>query len=130
MRNKRDMRNKLVWLAEAVALLCALFLYSWQARAADLVCAVVKIEIRQELTLERQAFDAEMRINNGLDEMPLENVSISVTFEDENGNAVLASSDPNATDAVFFIRVDRMSGIDDTNGSDMNTYSRWPETTG
>jgi hypothetical protein len=40
---------------------------------ADTVCAQVKIEIQQELTLERQAFDAMMRISNGLDTLPIEN---------------------------------------------------------
>lgn len=44
------------------------------ALADDTVCATVKIEIKQELTLERQAFEAHMRINNGLDTMPLENI--------------------------------------------------------
>jgi hypothetical protein len=33
------------------------------AQAQETVCAKVKIEIKQELTLERQAFDAEMRIH-------------------------------------------------------------------
>ena len=46
---------------------------------ADAVCAQVKIEIQQELTLERQAFDAMMRINNGLDTLPIENVDITVS---------------------------------------------------
>ena len=36
------------------------------------VCARVKIEIQQQLTLERQAFDAHMRINNGLDQISVE----------------------------------------------------------
>lgn len=36
------------------------------AHAQESVCARVKIEIKQELTLERQAFDAEMRITNSL----------------------------------------------------------------
>ena len=35
--------------------------------AQDTVCARVKIEIKQKLTLERQAFDAEMKINNTTD---------------------------------------------------------------
>ncbi len=48
--------------------------------ADDSVCARVKIEIQQELTLERQAFDARMRINNGLSNITLENVDIDVSF--------------------------------------------------
>ncbi len=81
------------------------------------VCARVKIEIRQELTLERQAFDAHMSINNGLSHITLENVDVDVNFSDEEGNSVLASSDPDNTDAKFFIRLDSMENIDDVNGS-------------
>ncbi|MEX1348896.1 MAG: hypothetical protein AB1Z31_14285, partial [Desulfobacterales bacterium] len=40
--------------------------------AVDSVCARVKIEIKQELTLERQAFDAHLRVNNGLSHIALE----------------------------------------------------------
>jgi len=44
--------------------------------AEGAVCAVVKIEINQELTLERQAFDANMKISNELDLLPLNDVTI------------------------------------------------------
>ncbi len=87
-------------------------------RAADeSLCAVVKIEIQQELTLERQAFDAHMRINNGLPSSPLTSVDIDVIFEDADGNTVLATSDPSNTNALFYIRVDRMEGIADVDGN-------------
>ena len=85
--------------------------------AAEPVCAKVKIEIQQELTLERQAFDAMMRISNTLDTIAIENINITVNFKDENGADVLASSDPNNTTARFFIRVDSMSQISDVSGS-------------
>lgn len=39
---------------------------------AEPVCTEVKIEIKQELTLERQAFDANMKITNDLDSIPLQ----------------------------------------------------------
>jgi len=95
-----------------------LLLFPVLSHAADAsVCARVKIEIRQELTLERQAFDAHMTINNGLSHITLENVDVDVSFADEEGNSVLASSDPDNTDAIFFIRVDSMEDIDDVNGS-------------
>jgi hypothetical protein len=81
------------------------------------VCARVKIEIRQELTLERQAFDAHMGINNGLSHISLEDVKVDVSFADEQGNGVLASSDPNNTSAIFFIRLDAMENIDNVSGS-------------
>jgi hypothetical protein len=85
--------------------------------ADDSVCARVKIEIKQELTLERQAFDAHMRINNGLSHITLENVNVDVSFADEEGNSVLASSDPDNTDALFFIRLDSMDNINDVGGA-------------
>jgi len=83
----------------------------------DSVCAEVKIEIKQELTLERQAFDAHMRINNGLSGISLENVDIDVTFYNEDGEPVLASFDPDNTDALFFISIDSMENIDNVDGA-------------
>jgi hypothetical protein len=56
------------------------------AAAADSVCATVKIEIRQELTLERQAFEAKMRINNGLTGIPLTDVAVTLSFADADGD--------------------------------------------
>lgn len=86
------------------------------AIADDSVCARVKIEILQELTLERQAFDAHMRINNGLTGITLENVGIVVNFADKDGNTVLATSDPDNTSALFFIRVNSKENITDIDG--------------
>jgi len=85
---------------------CVILSMFHTASAAESICAVVKIEIRQELTLERQAFDAHMKINNGLTGLSLENVVVEVIFSDQDGNPVLASSDPDNTDAAFFIRPD------------------------
>ena len=85
--------------------------------AIDSVCARVKIEIKQELTLERQAFDAHMRIKNGLDHITLENIRVDVFFADEGGNQVTASSDPDSTNSLFFIRLDSMENIDDVSGN-------------
>lgn len=96
-------------------LLGGLLQAAW-AQDGETVCAVVKIEIRQELTLERQAFDAHMRITNGLETLTLEDINVNVTFRDEDGNAVLATSDPDDTSASFFIRIDRMDGISDVSG--------------
>ncbi len=96
-------------------LLC---LSPWKAIAADSLCAEVKLEIKQELSLERQAFDAHMRINNGLSTISLDHVGITVNFTDEDGNPVIASFDPNADPNTtrFFIRVDSMDNIDDIDG--------------
>jgi hypothetical protein len=89
-----------------------------RSQAADTSCAKVNISITQEATLERQAFEAHMRINNGLTNISLQDVNVDVMFEDENGNPVLASSDPDNTSALFFIRVetDRMNNISNVTG--------------
>lgn len=84
---------------------------------AGSLCAEVKIEIAQELTLERQAFDAHMRINNGLSHITLENIAVEVSFTNGEGGVVSASSDPNNPDALFFIRLDSTQNISAVNGS-------------
>jgi hypothetical protein len=104
-------------LLGSLILLLSLLLLPLGSQAQEAICARVKIEIQQELTLERQAFDAHMRINNGLDNLTLENVNIEVNFTDENRNPVIATSDPNNTSAKFFIRLDRMSGLTNISGS-------------
>lgn len=101
-------------------------LASLQLRAQT-ICAIVKIEIRQELSFERQAFDAKMVITNGLDIVSLENLDIDVSFEDIDGNPVLASSDPNNTNAKFFIKIDSMTGVNDVNGSGVITAGQVAE---
>ncbi|MCJ7547061.1 MAG: hypothetical protein MUP30_09625 [Deltaproteobacteria bacterium] len=96
----------------ACVILCLLIPPSY-ALAAGSVCAEVKLEISQELTLERQAFDAHMRITNGLTNISLQAVNIEVRFTDANGATVTASYDPNDTNALFFIRLDSMENIND-----------------
>ncbi|WP_020405103.1 Ig-like domain-containing protein [Hahella ganghwensis] len=82
-----------------------------KALAEESLCAVVKIEISQELTLERQAFEATMRITNSLDSFALENIKIDILFKDADGNPVVATSDPDAESASFFIKLDQHQGI-------------------
>lgn len=95
--------------------LVALLGTSSLALAQETVCARVKIEIKQELTFERQAFDAEMKIINSTDTGVIENVSVVVKVTDEAGTPVLISGDPNEIGASFFIRIsgrDNISGVD------------------
>jgi hypothetical protein len=106
------------WLRRlSIVLLAALLLSPAVLFALDTQCAKVKIEITQKLTMERQAFDAMMKINNGLTSTSLDNVSINVNFQDEAGNSIKATSDPNDTTASFFLRVDTMTGINNVSGS-------------
>lgn len=73
--------------------------------SANTQCAKVKIEIKQEITIERQAFDARLKITNG-SPVPLTGFRVRVDFVDDAGNWVWATSDPNDMGAYFFIRPD------------------------
>ena len=112
---RRERIGKISLMFLSLAAILARFILAPDAGYA--LCATVKIEIRQELTLERQAFDAHMRINNGLSDIPIENVGVTVLFFDEAGDPVLASSDPDDTNASFFIRLDRMDNIESVDGN-------------
>lgn len=92
------------WVALSIALGASLF--ASIVRAEESLCAAVKIEIAQEVSLERQGFEALMRVTNTLDTFSLENVSVTVNFQDANGNAVVATSNTAASNAAFFIRLD------------------------
>lgn len=87
------------------------------AYAQETTCARVKIEIKQELTLERQGFDAEMKISNTTDTGVIENVSIDVKVTDEFGNPVKITTDPNDLTAQFFLRISNKQNIDNTTGT-------------
>ena len=75
------------------------------------LCAEVKIQISQQLTLERQAFQATMTINNGVAGVPLTGIDVNVNFTDPNGNLVRATSDPNDLTASFYMRLQNGSSI-------------------
>lgn len=81
------------------------------------LCATVKMEIGQDMTLERQGFDAHMRIANGFEHVALTNVNIAIEFTDEDGVSVTASSNPDDTNALFFISISSMSNINDVSGN-------------
>ncbi len=95
----------------------ALCFFASGAYAQETVCAPVKIEIKQELTLERQAFDAEMRINNTTDSGLIENVSVVVKVTDKNGVPVAVTDNPNDLTAKFFIRLSGKQNISDVTGT-------------
>ena len=87
-----------------------------RARAGNM-CATVQIQIEQELTLERQAFDANMVIKNGLTTLPMRNVKVTLAVQDVDGRAVPATTDANNTNALFYVRLDTMTGISGVSGA-------------
>ena len=105
--------NYFIWWLIAFSIL---FLPSL-SHAIETVCARVKIEIKQELTLERQAFDAQMNINNTTPDGVIRNVTVEVKVTDENGTPVAVSDNPNDQNAKFFIRVSNKENISDITGN-------------
>lgn len=100
----------LVWIGLAASLLPG------TAFSSGAVCAQVKIQIKQKVNLERQAFNAAMRIENGL-EIPITNIGITLNFADANGNGVIATTDANDAAAAFFLAAPTLVGIDAIDGS-------------
>jgi Domain of unknown function DUF11/SdrD B-like domain len=100
-----------------VSLCCYVGLLPSFAAAQDAICAEVKIEIKQKVSLERQAFDAVLKINNGLPDQAIENLLVTVLFADSAGNTVIASSDPDNTTATFFIRIDKLTAVNAIDGT-------------
>ncbi|MCX4024716.1 discoidin domain-containing protein [Endozoicomonas sp. SM1973] len=80
-------------------------LLTTSSQATESLCAVVKIEISQELTMERQAFEASMRISNTLDTFALENIKINLSIQDSEGNEVKKTSNASDSNALFYIRL-------------------------
>lgn len=103
-------------LLSLLAFTCAVLPISL-AQSQESLCAEVKIEINQKVSLERQAFDAVMRINNGLDLSALTNISVNLKFTNSAGAAVVATTDPNSTTALFFLRLDSLAGVGAVDGT-------------
>jgi hypothetical protein len=100
----------------ALMTLFSLAMASTPIQAAEAVCAEVKIVIEQKLSFERQAFDAKMIINNGLDPQAVKDVNVELLFMDADRQPVSATQDPNATEQKFFYRVDSLDGINSIAG--------------
>jgi hypothetical protein len=99
------------------AALCIGLALPAQSMAQETVCAKVKIEIKQQLTLERQAFDAQMSINNTTVSDVIQNVGVVVKVTDELGAPVAVTNDPNNLSAKFYIRVANQQNINAIDGT-------------
>ena len=91
-----------------IAVAFILLLAPTLVRAEEDACALVKIEIAQELTLERIAFDARLVITNNIADQNLENVRVEVYIRnlpgDDKGD-------------MFFTRLSSLDGIDSVDGT-------------
>jgi len=103
MNFKKRMNRVLV--VACAALIVTLFALPHASLAA---CSKVSIEILQELTLERIAFDAKMTITNNIPDKNLSNVRVDVTITDANGNV---------KNDIFFVRVPTAANLGAVDGT-------------
>src|SRR5688572_16283624 len=80
-------------------------LLAFFCQTAHAVCARVVIQIEQELTLEREGFEARLGVSNGLPSS-LEDFQVILNFSDVDGNPVGAyTTGQGAPTDKFFYRV-------------------------
>lgn len=100
------LQRRLAMLAASLFLICGVLAGS-PAQGAP-VCARVKIQILQQLALERLAFDAQLIITNSTPDQNLEGVSVNLQILDETG------ADASALFFVKVLRLDKISAVDGT----------------
>ena len=89
------------WLG--VALILVFFPLANAAQAAgETICAACKLQISQQVTFERQGFNATMTITNGLTGVDLTDISVSIFFTDAQGHPVTSTISPSDTGKLFF----------------------------
>ncbi|HBC87053.1 MAG TPA: hypothetical protein DCZ94_08875 [Lentisphaeria bacterium] len=108
MNIPRIMSRTATILAISLSLLILLFASTVHAEDSTTLCAQVQLTISQEASFERQGFEAHMKISNAVEGVPITDVGVTVLFEDEKHNPVVATMDPNASgsDIRFFYRLD------------------------
>ena len=99
--------QKAAWGAGALIALC-LALPSVRTYAQQTLCAQVQLVIGQKATLEREAFDADLVVNNSLPDQPLTSFKVQVFVKDSNGNPA---------DSLFFVKVTTLTGINAVDGT-------------
>ena len=95
-------------LAGAAIALGLAFSAPLRVLAQQTICAVVKLQIQQQATLEREGFDANLQISNNLPTQPLTNLKVQIFIKDSNGNPA---------DSSFFVKVSSLTGTSAVDGT-------------
>ncbi len=75
---------------------------------AETACSSVKIEILQELTLERIAFDAKLKVTNNIPDKSLDHLRVDIVIRDGAGNE---------KGELFFIKAPDCTNVSDVSGN-------------
>ncbi|MBI4656164.1 MAG: fibronectin type III domain-containing protein, partial [Elusimicrobia bacterium] len=97
-------RKRLPFLS--VLLGCAICVLPDLAKAQ--ICTEVRLEIKQEATLEREAFDAALEIHNNFPNYGLENFRVNIIIKDSQGNSA---------DNLFFVKISSKQGVNALDGT-------------
>jgi len=98
-----------------IALLCVLFsTKSYGAQQFQGVCARIKIEILQEMTLERIGFLATLKITNNEGDASITDFSAALTFENP---ALSEENNPNDASDLFFVQPPELENIEAIDGT-------------
>lgn len=95
-----------IFISAILLIMAAVVLTGGAAQAQ--VCATVKIEIAQELALERIAFDGRLIITNNLPDQPLVNLSVTLNIMSETGEDA---------SQLFFTKLLSLNKIDAVDGT-------------
>ena len=86
----------------------ALVQYINEQNASAGVCASVVVQLDQRVTLTRSAFNATLQINNAVQNVPLQNVSVTLSILDAQGNPA---------NTLFGIGTPTLTNISDVSGN-------------
>jgi beta propeller repeat protein len=104
-----------LWLVMMPAFVCLLFSGVCQgAQQFQGLCASVKIEILQELTLERVGFLATLEITNNEGDADITNFSANLTFQKPQ---LEEDIEPDDFSDMFFVQTPKLSGINAIDGT-------------
>ncbi|MBI5239112.1 MAG: hypothetical protein HY926_01435 [Elusimicrobia bacterium] len=95
-------------LASAASALCLALPVIKALGQTNSLCAVVKLEIKQQATLEREGFDAHLVIENNVIDQPLTSLKVQIYFKDAEGNPA---------DQSFFVKVATLTGTNAVDGT-------------
>src|ERR1035437_2878834 len=76
--------------------------------AADTLCAEVLLEIKQQATREREAFDADLEVTNQSQALGLPNFRVNVIIKDPSGNSA---------DGKFFVKISSKENVNAVDGT-------------
>lgn len=103
-----DAKNKTYRILLLLSIVLVILYIEPRTSFAIGACSEVKIEILQELTLERIAFDAKMVITNNVPDKDLTNVRVDVSIKDNEGNS---------KETIFYTRVSSVRNIAAVDGT-------------